>query len=146
MDYKTTYFTLSYNSEISIGNDEYDYRINKKKLMKEISEIEAEDKNYKGKTVTALEKILAKETSYSSDLKRLIKLKRMLQNIENKRFTEQDQLLLNKHLSKIASEGWKLISMQPILKGLYDYSVRERRSYGYGHNVTEGFVMVWEKI
>lgn len=146
MQYKTTYFTLSNNKEISIYVGEFNYRTDRKKLEADIKLAEGESIDYKGKSLAKLEEILKKQSGYSRDLRNLIRLKRMLENFDNKRFTEQDNTLLNEHISTIASEGWKLTSMQPILKGLYDYCGTDGHAYGYGHNVTEGFVIVWEKI
>tara|TARA_R110001592_G_scaffold285403_1_gene553790 strand:+ start:107 stop:241 length:135 start_codon:yes stop_codon:yes gene_type:complete len=44
-------------------------------------------------------------------------------------------------LNENAKDGWKLFSMNPIIKGYKE----KGHDFGLGHDVTEGFVMVWEK-
>lgn len=76
---------------------------------------------------------------------RLIELKQILESIDDQRYTIEDNNKFNLHLNEIASEGWKLHTINPITKGLFQAQAWEKGGYGFGNNVQEGFVLVWEK-
>ncbi len=61
------------------------------------------------------------------------------------RYSKNDEDRLNEHLSKEASEGWRLHSMNEINRAVSDYGGLRDGGYGYGYTIQEGFVMVWEK-
>jgi hypothetical protein len=79
-------------------------------------------------------------------LQRYKKQKERLERIkEMKRYTSEDEQNFNNHLNENAVDGWRLHSVNPISKGLYDWSIGERAGAGYGHDIMEGFVLIWEK-
>jgi hypothetical protein len=180
MKYKTTYFKINLNSEISVTDDVYEYRINNEKLISEINKNQSELINIFSKYRVDLKindlsisflkeiqnsdhdiykknrfypetgsqsyKVHSQVRSYIEDL--IIK-KEFYRDLNNQRFTNNHEQELNKHLNEIAEDGWKLFSMNPIIKGLKDYNYSSANygsyGYGYGHSVLEGFVLVWEK-
>jgi hypothetical protein len=167
MEYKTTYFQISLNNEISINSSDYDEKINNSRIIETISKIN----NYTiGKKINInssisdlqqLQKdlqlkkieyfnaeglkhrsnIIKNISTLINEIDLLIKLKTQHQNSTNRRFTEKHEKELNIHLNENAKDGWKLFSMNPIIKGYKEKGL----DYGLGHDVTEGFVMVWEK-
>lgn len=165
MKYKNTYFEVSLNPEISVSEEEYNCRLNSEKLVKDIQELEVKITEYfknrglkyeiidtnSSDIETILEKFTHREYSdIRTWLHHLIYYKKILFNINNKRFTKDHEQALNNHLNENASDGWKLLSMTPISKGLnytkYGAYGDGCYGYGYGHDVLEGFVMVWEKM
>jgi len=80
-------------------------------------------------------------------VKKLQELRKRLNEIEKvtNRYTREDEVRLNSHLIEVAAEGWRLHSMNPIIKGLHDMELDYHAGYGFGHDIQEGFVMVWEK-
>lgn len=170
MKYKTTYFKISLNSEISVHTITYAYRLNNERLISDIKETEAKLKNdfkqcgiylkMNELNISYLEEIQnpeheiyqdRKDNYYkvSSNLSGLIIKKRQQRDLNNQRFTTDHEQELNNHLNEIAEDGWKLFSMNPIIKGYNDYNFSSRvessYGYGFGHSVLEGFVLVWEK-
>lgn len=161
MKYKTTYFLLSLNSEISQVKDVYSHRINKQNLIDEIEKLEKHSEYIKIQKsfdvrikknetiIVELEKLLSSNryvvSSNSYLISPILRLRRILRDIDNQRYTTIDNQLLTEHLNKNAVGGWKLNSMQPITKGLYDYGFSSDAGYGYGQNVIEGYVIIWEK-
>lgn len=152
-DYKTTYFTISLNNEISNLKSNYDNKINNKNLLDSISEIENDPEiqqifnsfKIEDMNLLNLDKIQQELKQYTpGKIKKLIKLKTELNDSNNRRFTEEHKQELNIHLKENAKNGWKLFSMTPIIKG---YKEREEGldAFGLGHDVIEGFVLVWEK-
>lgn len=82
-------------------------------------------------------------------LKEVKKLKELMIRLDNikdtHRFTNKDEANLNLHLSTSAKEGWRLHSMQPVSKGIYDWKLCDHSGAGYGHDIQEGFLLIWEK-
>ncbi|MCB9360148.1 MAG: hypothetical protein H6588_02505 [Flavobacteriales bacterium] len=152
-DYKTTYFIISLNNEISNSKSNYDNKINNRNLLESISEIENDPKiqeilnsfKIEDMTLLNLDEIQQELKQYTpKKIKKLIELKTELHNLNNRRFTEEHKQELNIHLKEIAKDGWKLFSMTPIIKG-YKEKEEGMDAFGLGHDVLEGFVLVWEK-
>lgn len=86
----------------------------------------------------------------------LLSRKIHFEKLKERRFTENDNYHLEQHLNTIASEGWSLFSMTPISKGLCHSSAGKISvggfpseggyGIGYGHDLMEGFVLVWQKL
>ncbi len=83
-------------------------------------------------------------------LKDLLVKKRIQHDLHEQRFNKDHEQELNTHLNEIAEDGWKLLSMSPVIKGYKDYhystTTESSFGYGFGHDVLEGFVLVWERI
>lgn len=150
-NYKTTYFQISLNDEISISSSDYKNRTNAAELHQSIIEtIEIVNRTYPDtklefESLSILElKELKNKHLYSKNdgfISQLINLFTNFQNINNRRFTPDHEEELNQHLNENAKDGWKLISMNPIIKGYGNTG----HNISFGHDVTEGFVLVWEK-
>lgn len=156
MEYKTTYFQISLNNEISINSSDYFNKIDNSELLNSISEtIHLINKNssikieFDNLDILKLEKFkndvykaYGIPSTYDDPIiRKLTDLITKLQNLTNRRFTEKHEEELSVHLNKNAKDGWKLFSMNPIIKGYKE----KNRDFGLGHDVTEGFVLVWEK-
>jgi len=150
MQYKTTYFNLSINSESLIPHIIYRDRLEKDKIILDINNLEKiiltqigskfEDKLITEYSIKELIEI-QKEVPQYKNLQELIQKKQTLEGIPNQRYTDEDNTLFQNHINEVAKDGWVLVSFQPILKGIYG-SVLDG---GFGTSITEGFVIVWEK-
>lgn len=150
-NYKTTYFKISLNEEISISSSDYKDQINSAKLHQSIIEIiEIINNNFsdiklqlESLSATELEKLIDRYMYVRGGelFRELINLFTKYQKAKNRRFTSEHEEELNQHLNENAKDGWKLLSMNPIIKG---YGNKEYHG-SFGHDVTEGFVLVWEK-
>lgn len=159
MQYKTTYFKISLNEEITQSYQVFNYRLNPDKLDNDIKQEEirldeyikkyhANEPSVIGVDINKLkERIGEKKNNDSSRTAydKLIKLNKIKEDIKNQRFTNKHEVELTNHLNDTASDGWELHSMNPIIKGLFNYNDYEKKSYGYAHEVIEGFVLVWKK-
>lgn len=150
-NYKTTYFQISLNEEISISSSDYKKRTNAAELHQSIIEIiEIINNNFsdiklqlESLSVTELEELIDRYMYVRGGelFCELINLFKKFQKTKNRRFTSKHEEELNQHLNENAKDGWKLLSMNPIIKG---YGNKEYHG-SFGHDVTEGFVLVWEK-
>jgi len=150
-NYKTTYFQISLNDEISISSSDYKKRTNAAELHQSILEtIKIINRAYpetklEVENLSLLElKELKYKHQYSKNegfISQLINLFTNFQNINNRRFTPGHEEELNQHLNENAKGGWKLVSINPIIKGYGNRAING----SFGHDVTEGFVLVWEK-
>lgn len=150
-NYKTTYFQISLNDEISISSSDYKNRTNTAELQKSIIDIiEIINNNFsdiklqlESLSVTELEELIDRYRYVRGGelFRELINLFTKYQKVKNRRFTSEHEEELNQHLNENAKDGWKLVSMNPIIKG---YGNKEYHG-SFGHDVTEGFVLVWEK-
>jgi len=177
MKYKTTYFYITPNNQISINEDEYYWKSNPEELTEQIYILsmipiieEYDDENFLVSRLLVAdlsddELILYKNKHheyYESEgydkessitpyrAERLLSLREFERNINKNRFEESHRKELEKHLNENSSDGYKLFSMTPIYKGLnqtdYWAGFDAGYGYGYGHDVLEGFVMIWEKL
>jgi hypothetical protein len=149
MQYKTTYFHLSINNECFIFDENYKQRINGFKWkIKTIEEtlIRLHPNIFANKSVAELSipelTVIKTELPANDYLKELIEIKKDEQTFLNKRYTEVDNVLFQEHINEVGNDGWKLVSFQPILKGIYGRA----NDAGYGFSITEGFVIMWEKM
>ena len=149
MQYKTTYFHLSINKECFIFDVNYNIRINgfKGKIkMIEDTLTRLYPNIFENKSVLELSiqelTVIKTELPTNEYLNELIALKEAEQTFLNKRYTEVDNVLFQEHINEVGNDGWKLVSFQPILKGIYGRA----NDAGYGFSITEGFVIVWEKL
>lgn len=150
-NYKTTYFKISLNEEISISSSDYKKRTNAAELQKSIIEtIEIINRAYpdaklefESMSILELKELKYKHLYSKNDgfISQLINLFTSFQNINNRRFSSEHEEELNLHLNENAKDDWKLISMNPIIKGFGN----KENNGSFGHDVTEGFVLVWEK-
>lgn len=150
-NYKTTYFQISLNEEISISSSDYKKRTNAAELHQSILEtIKIINRAYpetklEFENLSLLElKELKYKHQYSKNegfISQLINLFTKYQKAKNRRFTSEHEEELNQHLNENAKDGWKLVSMNPIIKGY----VNKEYHGSFGHDVIEGFVLVWEK-
>jgi len=153
MQYKTTYFRISLNHSFSISwrnIDAYE-DLSFRDLLED--HVNNWDEKYSSKYNFSIRNmdIEKLEDSYSILISRYgdkfpgveilsehIKYKKKFTNLKYPtRYTQEHEEELNIHLNSIAQDGWKLHSMQPINKGYIS-------SEG-GHDILEGFVIVWEK-
>lgn len=187
MKYKTTYFPLSVNKNITNSDSKVRDMIHREEIISEIKELEKQleeaiqkqlvywytTKTDKRRQLTANEKkevlrhfqfkdinewqaevelskirerLSFKEVLRSTEVKKLKELMRRLDNIKDPlRFTKKDEADLNLHLSASANEGWRLHSMKSVSKGLWDWRLGDHSGAGYGHDIQEGFLLIWEK-
>ena len=150
-NYKTTYFKISLNKEISISSSDYEDQINSAELHQSIIETikiinrKFSDIKLEFESLSIIELVKLKDSYMylggGELFLGLIDLFKKFQKAKNRRFTSEHEEELNLHLNENAKDGWKLLSMNPIIKG---YGNGEY-SGSFGHDVTEGFVLVWEK-
>lgn len=50
-----------------------------------------------------------------------------------------------KQLNEMGSKGWELVSVQQVLRGMYQYNAAADTSYGFGYSLTAGFMFFWKK-
>ena len=129
MEYKATFYKLGENYEVTVNGSLNHTILRIEELRKEIERIKTD----------------IKPNSYGS---RIEEQKQELENLERnlsecsiQRFSQKDEEKLNSHLSEISEEGWKLLKIEPITKGVY----YERNKIGYSYNAQEGFILFWEK-
>jgi hypothetical protein len=81
------------------------------------------------------------------NLSKIIEMKGQIDKFEERyrRFTKSHEEELNTHLNQIAQEGWRLVSVKSIEKGIFGLGGIGDGGYGYGSNIVEGFVCFWEK-
>ncbi len=49
------------------------------------------------------------------------------------------------HLAEMGAKGWELISVQPLLSGMYQYQTYENSGYGFGYSLTAGYYLFWKR-
>ena len=49
------------------------------------------------------------------------------------------------HLETMGKEGWRLVTVTPILKGAYSANEKSKRTYAVSYPLTDGFMYFWEK-
>ena len=131
MEYKSSYFKLSKNYEVTVNGSIAHDRIEIQKCEEEINELKSSER-YKGHNV------IGRKNEVQTKVEQL---ERLIQECESRRFTLEDEKSLNKHLVTNSVDGWKLYKMEPILKGVY----YENNDTGYSFNAQEGFLFIWEK-
>jgi hypothetical protein len=209
MEYKSTYFRLSLDNNLSLHKDLYNDWINRDKTLQEIKQLELlveEDlkqivesmkiserlpikgqyekdifgkKNQKFKSNERLLNEEEKEEllnqynlqdimNWNSDArlhsttrainmlnfllsKNVKKLKSQLEKLKetefvNSRFTKIDEENLDQHLKSMGAEGWKLHSMNPIIRSLHDRNKSITEQSDFNINVTEGYILIWERV
>ncbi|MBP1681043.1 MAG: hypothetical protein H6Q35_1382 [Proteobacteria bacterium] len=50
-----------------------------------------------------------------------------------------------RHLSEMGEQGWELINVQPLLRGLYQYERDNKSGFGLGYSLTAGYYFFWKK-
>jgi len=53
---------------------------------------------------------------------------------------------VDKTIVKYNSDGYKVVSMLPLIAGDYEINEEENKSYGYGYSFTSGIIIVFEEI
>ncbi|OEU52655.1 MAG: hypothetical protein BA871_08655 [Desulfuromonadales bacterium C00003096] len=56
-------------------------------------------------------------------------------------------------MNEMGEEGWELISVQAVLKGIYNHNTEFSwmgaggggAGYGFGYSITDGFMLFWKK-
>jgi hypothetical protein len=129
MNYKATYFKLSENYEVVVNGSLNHIILRIDDLNKEI---EKQRSSIKRAGITFGEIDPRKE---------LDDLERKLFECSMQRFSQKDEENLNAHLTENSKDGWELLKMETITKGVY----YERNGVGYSYNAQEGFVIFWEK-
>jgi len=154
MQYKTTYYKREVKREISIERKEYEDRLDISRIEAELNNLYTanrtkfrieELKDMTSQDISNITIDLKPNNEFHTYFTRILGLKKILENKDNCRFSDYDNAFLDKHLAENAKDGWKLISMNPILKGLFNYGNMGDGGFGYAHDVTEGFIIVWEK-
>ena len=51
----------------------------------------------------------------------------------------------SEHLALMGNDGWELIQVQPLLRGVYESDSSATGGYGYGYTLTAGFYLFWKK-
>jgi len=154
MQYKTTYFRISLNHSFSISSSNIHAHEDLRLRDRLENDVNSWDKEYSSKYNFSIRNmdIEKLEDSYSILISRYgdkfpgveilsqhIKYKKIFINKKfPARYTQEHEEELNIHLNSIAQDGWKLHSMQPINKGYISSS-------DGGHDILEGFVIIWEK-
>jgi len=52
-----------------------------------------------------------------------------------------DNLAYAQHLNRLGNEGWELVSVQPLLKGVW----RGEGNSGLGYSLTAGYYLFWKR-
>jgi len=209
MEYKSTYFQLSLDNNISLHKNLYNDWINRDKILHEIKLLELlveEDlkqiveskkisqhlpvkdeyeKDFFGKKsqkLKSIERLLNKDEkegllnqyklqdimNWKSDArlhstiqginmhslllnKNVKELKSQLERLKqiefvSSGFTKIDEDNLDQHLKLMGSEGWKLHSMNPITRSLHDRNESLSDQSDFNINVTEGYILIWERV
>jgi predicted transcriptional regulator len=129
MNYKATYFKLSENYEVTV-NGSLNHTILRVEELKKAIEVKKDS-------------IKPNQSSYNVNdpKKELEDLERKLSECSMQRFSQKDEENLNTHLEENSKDGWGLLKMETITRGVY----YERNGIGYSFNAQEGFVIFWEK-
>ncbi|HXK48848.1 MAG TPA: hypothetical protein PKW56_00115 [Clostridiales bacterium] len=129
MNYKATYFKLSENYEVSVNGSLNHSILSLEELNKKIDELK--------------DSIKMNDFTYSENdpKKELKELERKLSECSMQRFSQKDEENLNSHLTENSKDGWRLLRMETITKGVY----LKIGDQGYSFNAQEGFVIFWEK-
>jgi hypothetical protein len=56
-------------------------------------------------------------------------------------------------MSEMGEEGWELVAVQAVLKGIYNHNKEFSwmgaggggAGYGFGYSITDGFMLFWKK-
>lgn len=59
---------------------------------------------------------------------------------------EQAEKQLDDLIKTRNSNGYKVVSVTPVISGHSDYDNTENQSYGYGYGYTSGFVIIFEMV
>lgn len=49
------------------------------------------------------------------------------------------------HMSEMGKDGWELVSVQPLLRGLYQYQKDQHSGFGLGYSLTAGYYLFWKR-
>ena len=49
------------------------------------------------------------------------------------------------HLALMGNDGWELINVQPLLRGVHESDISASGGYGFGYSLTAGFYLFWKK-
>lgn len=49
-------------------------------------------------------------------------------------------------LQHMGDQGWELVSVQPLLRGSYQYQSTPGQSYGFGYPLTAGYYLFWKRV
>ncbi|CAJ3469029.1 Uncharacterised protein [Burkholderia pseudomallei] len=56
-----------------------------------------------------------------------------------------DDPVYQKHMSDMGRDGWELVSVQPLLRGLYQFQKDQHSGFGLGYSLTAGYYMFWKR-
>jgi hypothetical protein len=129
MNYKATYFKLTENYEVTV-NGSLNHTILRNDELKNAIE--------KQKVSINPNQFIYGVNDPKKDLE---DLERKLSECTMQRFSQKDEENLNSHLAENSKDGWKLLKMETITKGVY----LKIGDQGYSFNAQEGFVIFWEK-
>ena len=49
------------------------------------------------------------------------------------------------HLALMGNDGWELINVQPLLRGVHESDLNNNGGYGFGYSLTAGYFIFWKK-
>ncbi len=49
------------------------------------------------------------------------------------------------HLALMGNDGWELVNVQPLLRGIHESDLNHNGGYGFGYSLTAGFYLFWKK-
>lgn len=49
------------------------------------------------------------------------------------------------HLNDMGKEGWELVSVQDLLRGVYQYKEGSNKAFGLGYSLTAGYFLFWKR-
>lgn len=48
-------------------------------------------------------------------------------------------------MQEMGQNGWELIAVQPLLRGMYQYERDNNSGFGFGYSLTAGYYLFWKR-
>lgn len=49
------------------------------------------------------------------------------------------------HMDEMGASGWELVSVQPLLRGVYQFKKDNQSGFGLGYSLTAGYYLFWKR-